>query len=847
LTTPARPGLAKSAQSHGKDVEFGLFSTGTLRAPPAAMPAADSSLRPGDLVRIRDQRWRIVTHAPLGDAAIVEAAGCDAWNRTMRARFLLPFEPIDRLPSSPAPRVVRPGRWRRAVRRVLADATPSWTCLRTAAQSNLALIPYQLEPALALVCGRGCRFLLADEVGLGKTVQAGVMMAEVLARRADARALVIAPAALRDQWRHELSARFHLDADVLDAGGIARIAADLPPAINPWSLPKIVVTSIDYIKRPEVMRSIERLTWDFVAFDEAHNLAGRSDRAAAAQAVARRSRAVALLTATPHSGDEEAFQRLCGIGDMRTAYPLLIFRRTRADAGLAGRRRTIVRRVQPTTAELVMHTALMAYARRAWAEASGDTASGARLAMTVLTRRACSSAGALVRSLDRRLALLDERPSHGVQPHLPFADTSGDDDEPGAWLGSRGLRDAGEERGMLAGLLDLARKAAVHESKLAWLRRFLRRSREPAIIFTEYRDTLATVSAALPGIDAVQLHGGLTSRERREVLSRFTAGSARLLLATDAASEGLNLHHRCRLVINLELPWTPVRLDQRAGRVDRIGQARTVHVIRLVAAGTCEESVVARLASRVDRINHALSAVTNEALVAESVLGAGAETPSPACPEQSLRDVIRVDMRHRAAEETARLTQVRTWLRAASDHEDSRPAITRLRPRPECPLSRVWAFRVVMTSAADDVLWETVIGAALRKTFVPAAHGLATPSRSASATRAALSHARALERLVGEASAHQLKRLGVALSPPLALWLQRELDLIENIRQEHARMSATLLQPGLFDRRTDRAAASQAAMLDAALSHCRSRLEGLRAWGDLRAECGDLAFAVMLE
>ena len=329
------------------------------------------------------------------------------------------------------------------------------------------------------------------------------------------------------------------------------------------------------------------------------------------------------------------------------------------------------------------------------------------------------------------------------------------------------------------------------------------------------------------------------------MLSRFTAGSARLLLATDAASEGLNLHHRCRLVINLELPWTPVRLDQRAGRVDRIGQARTVHAIRLVAAGTCEESIVARLASRVDRINDALSAVPNEALVAESVLGAGAETPRPVCPERSIRDVIRVDMRQRAAEETARLTQVRAWLRAASDYEDSRPAITRLRPRPVCRHSRIWAFRVVMTSAADEVLWETVIGAALRKTVVAAAlrktrvsaavHGLAAPSRSASATRAALSHGRVLERIVGEASARQLKMLGVALRQPLALWLQRELDLIESIRQEYARMSATLLQPGLFDRRNDRAAASQAAMLDAALSHCRGRLEGLRAWRDLRA------------
>ena len=816
------------------------------------MPAATSPLRPGDVVRIRDERWRIVAHAPLGDAAIVEAAGCDASNRTMRARFLLPFEPIDCLPSSPAPRVVRPGRWRRVVRRALADATPSWTCLRTAAQSDLTLIPYQLEPALALVGGHGCRFLLADDVGLGKTVQAGVMMAEVLARRPYARALVIAPAALRDQWRHELSARFRLDADVLDAAGIARIAADLPPAINPWSLPRIVVTSIDYIKRPEVMRSIEMLTWDFVAFDEAHNLAGRSDRATAAQTVARRSRVVALLTATPHSGDEEAFRKLCGIGDMRGAYPLLVFKRTRADAGLAARRRTTMRRVKPTPAEMAMHTALMAYARRAWAEATGDAANGARLAMTVLTRRACSSAGALARSVERRLALLDDRPSPGEQPPLPFADMCGEDDEPGAWLGGRGLRDSGEERRVLTGLLDLARSAAAHESKLAWLRRLLRRSGEPAIIFTEYRDTLATISAALPGINAVQLHGGLTSRERREVLSRFTAGGARVLLATDAASEGLNLHHRCRLVINLELPWTPVRLDQRAGRVDRIGQARTVHAIRLVAEGTCEESIVARLASRIDRINQALTAVPNEELVAESVLGVGPvppiQTAGPVCPKRSLRDVIHMDMRRYAAEETARLAQVKAWLRAASDHEDSRPAITRLRPRHVRRYSRVWAFRIVVTSAAGEVLWQTVIGAALRKTLVAAgAHDCSAPQRSASATCAALRHSAALERIAGEASARQLTMLRVALQQPLALWLQRELDLIEGISQEYARMSATLLQPGLFDRRNDRAAASQAAMRDAALSYCRGRLEGIHAWRDLRAESCDLAFGVMLE
>src|SRR5207244_8092968 len=93
----------------------------------------------------------------------------------------------------------------------------------------------------------------------------------------------------------------------------------------------------------------------------------------------------------------------------------------------------------------------------------------------------------------------------------------------------------------------------------------------------------------------LQLHGGLTARERIDVLRQFTAGETRVLLATDAASEGLNLHHRCRLVVNLELPWTPLRLEQRIGRVDRLGQRRRVHAVHLVAMNADEESLAARL------------------------------------------------------------------------------------------------------------------------------------------------------------------------------------------------------------------------------------------------------------
>ncbi len=101
----------------------------------------------------------------------------------------------------------------------------------------------------------------------------------------------------------------------------------------------------------------------------------------------------------------------------------------------------------------------------------------------------------------------------------------------------------------------------------------------------------------------MQLHWGLTPRERIGVLRQFTAGDAALLLATDAASEGLNLHHRCRLVINLELPWTPLRLEQRIGRLDRLGQRRRVHAVQLVARDTQEESIAIRLSERRARID----------------------------------------------------------------------------------------------------------------------------------------------------------------------------------------------------------------------------------------------------
>jgi superfamily II DNA/RNA helicase len=209
----------------------------------------------------------------------------------------------------------------------------------------------------------------------------------------------------------------------------------------------------------------------------------------------------------------------------------------------------------------------------------------------------------------RRLEALAAVPADPMaQSALPFDVTLDADDDladAAPLLASPAFDHPGDERVPLEQILAAATRASGHERKIFALRRLLRRVREPLIVFTEYRDTLARLEedAAVRGLRRpTLLHGGLSRHERRLAVQAFTSGRADLLLATDAGSEGLNLQSHCRLVVNLELPWNPVRLEQRVGRVDRIGQTRTVHAIHFYAAQTPESRVLAGLVRRVERI-----------------------------------------------------------------------------------------------------------------------------------------------------------------------------------------------------------------------------------------------------
>jgi superfamily II DNA or RNA helicase len=767
---------------------------------------------------------------PYGDVTLIEVSGADTANRGTRASFLLPYETLEPVAVSDVPQVVRPARWRRIARAVLAHATPTAHALRAAARARLTIVPFQLEPALAVTGGRGCRLLIADEVGLGKTIQAGLVVAEVFAREPDARALVVCPAGLREQWRTELEERFSLPAVVLDAAAIARLASEHGPDINPWMSIGLVVTSIDYMKRPEVIRAVEAIVWDVVVFDEAHALAGPSDRATCAAALAMRARRVVLLTATPHSGDEDAFRRLCAIGRLAHAPPLIVFRRTRADAGVSRVRRSTMLSVRPSRPEMAVHDALVAYARRVWSSSSAAHP-GARLAMTVLMRRACSSVTSLAESVERRRSLLRAAPADMTQLTLPFLESDGDE-QPSLLLGTPGLDDAAEEERTLGRLLALAREAARHESKVAALVRLLRRVHEPVLVFTEYRDTLAHLEERLP-IPAVTLHGGMTPRQRQAATREFTEGSAALLLATDAASEGLNLQKRCRLVVNLELPWSPLRLEQRIGRVDRIGQSQSVHALHLVARGTGEESVVARLFARQARARASLEQI-GEAVVRGADLPAAGVGPSPA----PLGDVVSLDLRAEAHTEAERLLTAR-GLTDSTPVTSSHPVISvvRRRARPTC--RRVWTWRLTFVDDSGRLIHESLL---------PLCAEANRGGRTTEGARASLDSSDPdLRAFVQQEQARRLAALAAEMKTPIALLTGREQAIAQVLDERHARLAAPLLQSGLFDRRAERAAAAQATVLNQARSRIAARLIQLEASSRPVVEDCRLVFAVALE
>ena len=275
--------------------------------------------------------------------------------------------------------------------------------LRAPARAGLDLLPHQLEPAIEVVRHGASRLLLADAVGLGKTIQAGLVLAELRDRSVSSACSSSRRPGCAISGRRA-AAPVRLRARMADAAWLRAMRAEWPASLNPWSVPGVHVASIDFAKRPEVCRSLDHIPWDVVVVDEAHTAAAESDRREVAHLCAR-ARGVLLLTATPHGGDEAAFHSLCRIGALADDDPIALFRRTRADVGMTRRRHVRLVKVGAAAAEATVRRQLRRVHPRRLGAASRSNSRDARLAMIVLIKRSLSGMAPLAgRSARRRNA-----------------------------------------------------------------------------------------------------------------------------------------------------------------------------------------------------------------------------------------------------------------------------------------------------------------------------------------------------------------------------------------------------------------------------------------------------------
>ena len=523
-------------------------------------------------------------------------------------------------------------------------------------------MPHQLTAVYGAMLDRQpLRFLLADDPGAGKTIMTGLLIKELTVRGGLERCLIVAPGALVEQWRDELAEKFDLAFDLLTRERVDTAAGGNPFAARPrW------IARLDTLARDEGLKAKLAAApgWDLVVFDEAHRLSAtvsggkveRTRRRRLGELAGSLTRHLLLLTATPHNGKEEEFQLFMALldpdrfaGRPRGRAPDLsdAMRRltkeelTRFDGSpLFPERRawTVSYRLSPREAEL--YEAVTRYVREEMDRADRADGGGPRrrgavgFALQILQRRLASSPAAIHASLRRRRARLEERLRGAASAPDALFDEDDWDDLAG------GEREAREER--LLGEATAAPTAAGLEAKIARLRELeamagaLRRAGDDAkwrefdrilddplvrgaggrprklVVFAEARDTLAWLADRIrdrvgrPG--AVEIvHGGVSRARRRAIVAAFDDDpELRFLLANDAAGEGVNLQRGAHLMVNYDLPWNPNRLEQRFGRIHRIGQTEVCHLWNLVAADTREGAVHARLLEKLDAARETL-------------------------------------------------------------------------------------------------------------------------------------------------------------------------------------------------------------------------------------------------
>ena len=606
----------------------------------------------GFQVFIRGQRWEVEEVNQHHEVTVFRVIGIDRENCGFRCIFISPFDKIEILPSPEMQwSIGEPRRWKRLHDALLLSIAHGRGCLLSLTQGRIVIEKYQLVPVLKALNLPRARLLIADDVGLGKTIEAGLILMELIARGRADRILIAVPAALQDQWQDEMKDKFGLEFEIFDSSAkLAEVAASLPSGANPWEYYNRVITSIDFVKREEIKRSLRHVYWDVVIVDEAHYLSEsgtaerpqRTDRSRFGEFISTRCDALILCTATPHDGYARSFYSLIKLLDpfiaadekhlSREKIEPMVVRRLKEEIYNSNGTRKFplpsFHRIdlQFNDLERRLYSEVTRYTEWVWRQVKdrpGKEAVG--FAMTILKKRLMSSPEALRCSLKTRLENLSLEPvsleaRRGLiaeyRAGLPLTDVQREKVERD--LLSAAL-DPEKERHRLEQLLSLAEEVTPErDTKAQALLKALKQlfERDPGekvIIFTEYRDTLRYLYEEILELEysgrVALLYGGMSRKERLEAEARFHRPETRILLATDAASEGLNLQRDCHIVIHYELPWNPNRLEQRNGRVYRWGQRRPVEVYNFHLMDTYDSEILEILRRKMEKIREDVGSV----------------------------------------------------------------------------------------------------------------------------------------------------------------------------------------------------------------------------------------------
>jgi len=463
-------------------------------------------------------------------------------------------------------------------------------------------LPFQHEPVRRAIKQPRIRLLLADDVGLGKTLQAGLVCAELTVRKRAQRVLVVTTRAMLTQFQKEFWTRFSIPLARLDSAAIRRMRNSIPATYNVFDQFDRAIVSVDTLKKDSQYRiALEQSRWDLVIIDEAHNVAerrsaraGRNQRARLANLLASRADALLLLTATPHDGSASSFSSLVRMLDgtrvpdpddlRRPDIEDLVIRRFRSspevmrDIRKSVPERVVSRRpfrLDPTE-DAVLHA--IAELKLDMDEQAQGKVRAIDLFKTTLAKSAFSSPAACLETVGNRLKRIEAGQARGSEQDIAALQKVRSSL---ALVGPENFKKYTE----LGKLLQ----------ELKWTGRD---KRDRLVIFSERIATLNWLherlasDLGLPAGAVVKVDGSRLESDEdvQKALEDFGQASSpiRILLASDVASEGLNLHFQCHRLIHFDLPWSLLRFQQRNGRIDRYGQDRRPEIYYFVGESTHE-------------------------------------------------------------------------------------------------------------------------------------------------------------------------------------------------------------------------------------------------------------------